>query len=359
MRIVCDGGIRPGRRRRAAGRGRPFGRGRPVAGLRAVIIARVSTRLPLLLDVDTGIDDAVALVCACGANEIALVGVTCVAGNVGLERVVPNTRHVLALAGRAADVPVGVGASRPLSGAAPFRAAQAHGDSGLGHARVPASDVSGPWAPTLIVEAARRHAGRLVLVATGPLTNVALAMHEEPALPDLLDRLVFMGGAFRRPGNDTPTAEFNVAADPEAAHFVLTGFAERGHSPIAVGLDVTSRVLVSAADFARLPSGGDLHGLLAEALAYSFDHSRSRGGADTMVLHDPLALAVAIDPSLVVLEHVHVGIETGNGLTRGQTVVDWAGHWERDPNLHVALDVDPAVASGRILALLGRALTRR
>ena len=164
----------------------------------------------LLIDVDTGIDDALGLLHACAAPEAELLGVTTLSGNVDLERATRNTRAVLALAGRA-DLPVWAGCDRPLLRKRED-ASDVHGGSGLGHAVLPDP---GPLADTRhaidqILALAKAHAGELVLVATGPLTNVAAALTREPALPKLVKRLVLMGGAFQGGGNTTPAAEFNI-----------------------------------------------------------------------------------------------------------------------------------------------------
>ena len=197
---------------------------------------------PLFVDVDTGIDDAFALLLACAAEGAALVGVSTVVGNVSLESATRNTRAVLALAGRA-EVPVAPGAANPLA-AEPRDARVVHGAAGLGYASLP--DPPEPrhahHAVDAIVAAAHAHAGRLILVATGPMTNVALAVMREPELPRLVRRFVIMGGAYAEPGNVTPSAEFNIWHDPDAARIVFRAFGGPGGAPVvAVGLDVTRK----------------------------------------------------------------------------------------------------------------------
>ena len=199
-----------------------------------------TARTRLIIDVDTGIDDAFALLYACAHPDVELVGVSTVAGNVDLARATRNTRAVLALA-RRADVPVWPGCAQPILHA-PRDASIVHGVSGLGHAELPEP----PAAPApehaidAIIAQARARPGALRLVATGPLTNIAAVLMREPALPRLIERLVLMGGAFREAGNVTPAAEFNIWHDPEAARMVFRAFAADGAAPlIAVGLDVT------------------------------------------------------------------------------------------------------------------------
>ncbi len=196
----------------------------------------------LFVDVDTGIDDAFALLYACAEPQARLVGVSTVVGNVSLANATRNTRAVLALAGRA-DIPVAPGAAVPLA-PEPRDARAVHGATGLGYASLsdPAEPAHAAHAVDALIAAARTHAGRLLLVATGPLTNIALAAMREPELPRLVKRFVIMGGAYLGGGNVTPSAEFNIWHDPEAARIVFRAFGGPGGAPvIAVGLDVTRR----------------------------------------------------------------------------------------------------------------------
>jgi purine nucleosidase len=194
----------------------------------------------LILDVDTGIDDAPGLLYACATPQATILGASTVAGNVDLARATRNTRAVLALAGRA-DIPVWPGCDRPLMREAQD-ASLVHGGSGLGHAILPEPPAveDAQNAIDQIVAAARTHFREVVLVATGPLTNIAVALMREPELPKMLKRLVLMGGAYREGGNVTPAAEFNIWHDPEAAQIVFKRFGGEGAAPlVAVGLDVT------------------------------------------------------------------------------------------------------------------------
>ena len=245
----------------------------------------------LFVDVDTGIDDAFALLYACAETAARLLGVSTVVGNVSLANATRNTRAVLALAGRA-DVPVSPGAAFPLA-PEPNDARAVHGATGLGHATLP--EPPEPAEPShavdAIVAAARAHAGRLVLVATGPLTNIALAAMREPELPRLVKRFVIMGGAYTVHGNVTPSAEFNIWHDPEAARIVFRAFGGPGGAPIvAIGLDVTHKVTIDGADLEALAARcGDsarakaLTAFLAELGAVLF---RADGRADGAALFD-------------------------------------------------------------------------
>ena len=224
---------------------------------------------PLVIDVDTGIDDAFALLYACAHNEAQILGVSTVVGNVSLAAATRNTRAVLALAGRA-DIPVWPGAATAIS-IAVRDASDIHGKSGLGHAVLPDPDepADALHAADMIIAAARSHSGRLVLCATGPLTNIALAVMREPELPRLVKRFVIMGGAYADSGNVTPAAEFNIWHDPEAARIVFRAFGGVGGAPvIAIGLDVTRKTIIDESDIAAIESriAGKPHGRQADPL---------------------------------------------------------------------------------------------
>jgi len=303
---------------------------------------------PLVIDVDTGIDDAFGLLFACASPRARVVGVSTVAGNVDLERATRNTRAVLALAGRA-DIPVWPGCAAPILHA-PADASVVHGVSGLGHAILPEPppDEGAPNAIDQIVANAHALKGDLVLVATGPLTNIAAALMREPALPRLVNRLVLMGGAFREAGNVTPTAEFNIWHDPEAARVTFRAFGGDGAAPlIAVGLDVTHQTQLVPADLealaarcAGLRGAPALMGFLTDSGRYYFDLMEQWGRGRVLTMHDPLAIAAAIDPSLITTQRVAVDIETAGALTSGMTVADWRGVWKRRPNADVAVAVE-------------------
>jgi purine nucleosidase len=199
-----------------------------------------------------------------------------------------------------------------------------------------------------ILAAASAEPGALTLVATGPLTNIAAALLREPALPRLLGRLVLMGGAYREGGNVTPAAEFNIWHDPEAARIVFRAFAADGAAPlVAVGLDVTRQAQLRPADLdhlerrcSGLPHGPALLRFLHDSSRHYFDTMEKHTGARVFTLHDPLAVAAAIDPSLIVTQRATVEVETTGTLTSGMTVADWRGVWGRPPNVDVAIEVE-------------------
>ena len=317
-------------------------------------------RMPIILDVDTGIDDSLALLYACASPEAKLVAVTCVAGNIDLDNVQRNTRAVLELAGRA-DVEVALGADRPL--VRPLVVAPiTHGPRGLGYAELPepTQPASNRAAADLLVDEARRRPREITLVAVGPLTNLAVALKLEPALPSLVRRLVIMGGAYRVPGNTASTTEWNAQWDPEATKAVFDAFgaeavqasresADLPARPLALGLDVTETAKLTPEHLAAIAAGcGDdpaaprlpMVRYLADALRFYMEfHSRYDGFYGAFI-HDPLALAAALDPSLVRAEALTVDVELTGTLTAGETVTDWRRVWGRPPTLDVAVEAD-------------------
>jgi len=303
---------------------------------------------PIVVDVDTGIDDALALLYACAHEEAHILGVSTVVGNVALSAATRNTRAVLALAGRA-DLPVWPGAATALS-VSVRDASEVHGRTGLGHAVLPEPQEPERvvHAVDAIVAAARAHAGRLILVAVGPLTNIALAVMSEPELPRLVKRFVMMGGAYAEPGNVTPSAEFNIWHDPEAARIVFRAFGGVGGTPvIAIGLDVTRKTIIDEGDVTAIAArlSGKRHGpaltrFLEDSSRYYFERMEKSHGRRIFTMHDPLALAVAFDPTLVETRRAAVDVETSGRLTTGATIVDWRGQWGRLANAEVAVKVD-------------------
>ena len=321
--------------------------------------------VPLLIDCDTGIDDALALLYAAASPEAELTAVGCVAGNVQLEHVVRNTQAVLELAGRA-DVEVAAGRAEPI--ARPLRIADdTHGPTGLGYAELPlpSTRVSQRDAAELIVAEKRNRPGEHTLVTLGPLSNVAVSLEREPDLPRYLKGLVMRVGAYRAPGNTSPTMEWNAGVDPEALAATLAGWeaVEGAARPVAIGLDVTERAKMTPARLERLAAaagGADLPivELVSEALRFYFGfHSRYDGFYGAFI-HDALVVAAALDPGLARTEAVRVEIELEGRWTTGETVTDWRRAWKRAPNVDVAVEADSEVFFERFIERVG-ALARR
>jgi len=283
----------------------------------------------ILLDCDPGHDDAIALLLALASPEVELVGVTTVAGNQTLAKTTANAIRVLELAGRG-DIPVAAGADRPLVRELRV-AANVHGETGLDGPDLPQPRAQ-PEGEHAVDFLAGRIAGR-TLVATGPLTNVALLLARHPeARPE---RLVLMGGAIAE-GNVTPAAEFNIWADPEAAARVF----ESGLDVTMVGLDVTHKALMTRAHADALRAAGRVGRTVAELWDFfSAFHRRTYGSEDSPI-HDAVAVAHVVRPGLVETAYRNVEIDCASELSRGRTLVDLWRRTGKEPNVHVAVDVD-------------------
>src|SRR6188472_406035 len=300
--------------------------------------------IPILLDCDPGHDDAIALLLALGSDELEVRGVTTVAGNQTLEKTTANAIRVLELAGRA-EIPVAAGAARPLV-REPRVAADVHGETGLDGPELPPPQAE-PSARHAVDFLAERVAGT-TLVATGPLTNVALLLARHPeARPE---RIVLMGGAIAE-GNVTPAAEFNIWADPEAAQRVFTS----GLDVTMVGLDVTHKALVDGEHAAQLRRAGRIGEVVAELLEFYGGFHRATYGWDGSPIHDAVAVAHVIDPTLLEVERLNVRVDTcPEELCRGRTVVDLWRRTGLEPTADVAVGIDPE----RFVHLLQERLAR-
>lgn len=250
-------------------------------------------RVPLILDVDTGIDDALAIALAVSSPRAEVLAITTVAGNVAVEQATANTLAVLDFLGET-SIPVHRGASQPLVRDL-HDARHFHGSDGLGESNLVCGErpLGRDRGPAAIIRLAHDWPGQLTLVCLGPLTNLAIALNVEPELPRLVRRVVAMAGAFNVGGNVTAHAEFNVYVDPEAAAQV---FANRALDLTVLGLDVTQATALPkpvwerAAESAALP---------AQLVARLCPWMHRRHGKTGMFLHDPMAVAAALDPSLV------------------------------------------------------------
>jgi len=309
----------------------------------------------VFVDVDTGIDDAMALVYLLASPDADVVGIASTGGNIHVEQVCANNLGLLELCS-APDIPVSKGADDPLCGQWP-RHSKFHGPKGLGYAELPrtARRLTGYDATTAWVEAARAHPGTLVGLVTGPLTNLALAVRAEPALPTLLKRLVIVGGAFTDDTN--PLAEWNIRVDPEAASEVFAGWSGQRQLPIVCGLDLTRRVAMTPDTMARLATEASEAGpsrlieVLENAMRFYFESHRTRGYGYTAYMHDPLAAAVALDPPLVATRAATVDVELADNPSRGITVADWSG--SRNPNALIGVGVEPTAFFDRFIERVG------
>ncbi len=292
--------------------------------------------LGIVIDCDPGHDDAVAILLALARPDLRVLGISTVAGNAVLESTTDTALRVLALVGRQ-DVEVAAGAAHPLHG--PLRTApHVHGESGIEGSPLPApaSTAIAEFAPHAMARWIRGATGPVVLVPTGPLTNVALLLDEHPDLRERIAHICLMGGSLTE-GNITPAAEFNIWADPEAAAIVFGS----GIPLTMIGLDVTHRSIVWEAERrALLDEGGPVARTVAGLLAYFQGfHERTYGWAGTPI-HDAVAVAHLAAPGLVRTAAVNVEIETEGLWTRGRTVADLRRVTGRAANAHVGLDID-------------------
>ena len=324
------------------------------------------SRIPVVLDVDTGIDDALAILLALASPELDVVGVTCVAGNVPIEQVVRNTLGVLALGG-AGHIPVAIGAAAPLARRL-TTATFFHGANGVGGVSLPAPVLAPTDEPAdaFLVRMARHYRGELAIVGVGPITNVARACRRDPTFADHIARLVLMSGAATVPGNVTPAAEANAYNDPEALAVVVEAFGLHGSETsrwggarfTMVGLDVTLQTLFPAQDHAALAASLHVRSLIAQAshaLLGPYIAADIAAGLTGSALHDPLAVDVLAHPEIVTAKAAKLDVETVGVHTRGATVANLSGHVELlvphgdaddcaglvpvAPNCHVAVDV--------------------
>jgi purine nucleosidase len=309
--------------------------------------------VPLILDVDTGIDDSLALLFAAADPAADLVAVTTCAGNTSLDLVTRNTLAVLELAGRT-DVEVAAGRARPLCQPL-LTTPETHGPEGIGRAvlPLPTATASHRRAASLIVETARERPGEITLVALGPLTNIAVAVLAEPELPRLLKRLLIMGGTFSSSGNTTPVAEWNMTSDPEAAAIVYREFGQNGDPrPLTMGLNVTEKSKILPLHLEELRRRAGDHPIVEfveDSLGFYFDFHERYDGFRGAFVHDPFVVGAAIDPDLVETEARPVAVELGGTMSRGQTVADVRGSWGSDPNVDVAISGEGGLFIERLL----------
>ncbi len=306
--------------------------------------------LQLMVDTDVGVDDALALLIVLAAPEVELLGVCGVAGNVALNQVMRNIGVVLDVA-QAPPVPIYRGCANPLIGEH-RDAGGVHGEDGLGNTSFPPSrrPVADQHAALAIVETARAHPG-MTLLTLGPLTNVALALRLDPELPRRLGRIVVMGGTIRGQGNVTPAAEYNVWADPEAAHIVLNSGADLW----LVSWETTLDHMIPWKRWASLVGKETPKARFASAITRHIEgvlrHTFHLPG---FTIPDPLAAVVAVMPEAVRRAEPHaVHVELCGHHCRGQTVVDYHGVSGQAPNAHVVLEIEMEAVHALLEQALG------
>ena len=298
----------------------------------------------VILDVDTGTDDAVALMLAALHPEIDLIGACSVNGNVSLDFTTENTLRVFDHIG--VPVPVYRGLAKPLvredfpvpRGAPNPGTTNVHGD----YLDIPAatSTIQDVGAVEYLIETYRAATEEIVLIPVGPLTNIAAALRVEPRLAEWIPRTIIMGGAHHT-GNLTPRAEFNIWADPEAAHVV---FHAGLRNLTLVPLDATHKALVSLEDCAALRAlgtpAGDATATFVERRIRGYDEGQPMSRLGAAPVHDALCVAAVFQPDIITTERLYVTVETHGEVTVGETVIDVAGRSKQEPNMEVAFGAD-------------------
>ncbi|ATU93271.1 nucleoside hydrolase [Phyllobacterium zundukense] len=292
----------------------------------------------IIIDTDPGQDDALAILLAFASPELDVLGITAVAGNVPLALTEVNARKICELAGRP-DAKVFAGADRPLMRPL-ITAEHVHGKTGLDgpDLREPAMPLQKQHAVDFIIETLRdEEPGSVTLCALGPLTNIAHVLIRAPELAPRIREIVLMGGGFFEGGNITPTAEFNIYVDPQAAQIVL----QSGVPVVILPLDVTHKVLTTAKRVDRFRAMGTRSGDASVALLEFFERfDEEKYGSDGGPLHDPNVIAWLLKPELYGGRHCNVIVDAANELTLGMTVVDWWGVTDRSKNAFYIRDVD-------------------
>ena len=304
----------------------------------------------IIIDCDPGQDDAINLLLALSSpDELDVIGITTVAGNVPLHLTERNARMMCDIAGRS-DVPVFAGCSHPIVRPL-FTAENVHGKTGIDGVELfePRQPLERRHAVDFIVDTLlEADDAAITLVPTGPLTNIATAIKQNPAVTAKIKRIVLMGGAMREGGNSTPSAEFNIFVDPQAADIVFSC----GRPITAMGLDVTHQVLATARRIARIKALGNRAARATAGMLEFFSrHDSAKYGADGAPLHDPCTIAFLLMPELFQGRHCNIAIETESTLTLGHTAVDFWGVSRRPKNADWIYAVD---ANGFYELLTGR-----
>ena len=310
------------------------------AGERTAPFGTADRPIPLIIDSDPGLDDALAIGLAAASPEIRLLAVTTVGGNADVTRCTENALRLLHAYGRD-DVPVAEGAAGALLGSV-VRATEVHGESGIGDTVLPAAPgaARSEGAVALMARLLDESQEPVAIAPIGPLTNIALLLRLHPQLAPKISHLCLMGGSIGE-GNTTASAEFNIIADPEAADVVF-----RSGVPITmIGLDVTHQALLDRAAAAALRALGTASGRIAADLTdYALDRNLEWSGAATSAIHDAVAIAHLVVADLIAVARYHVTVDTTSGPARGRTVCDGLpyrlrrdGRW---PNADVGIVID-------------------
>ncbi len=316
----------------------------------------------VIIDTDPGVDDALALILALRSRELLVEAIVTVGGNVPIAQTTKNALRIIEMI-KPEKVPVVAKGKDPYGEKRSIRAESVHGKDGLGDLERFLSDDGVPLYPEIqlpddlpsaeevYLELLGRYPQELTIITLGPLTNIARILEVAPR-SFCPEKLIIMGGAIAAPGNVTPVAEFNIYADPEGARRVLTS----GLNPVLVSLDVTRKVRLSREQVSKIGEHPDpICRFVSHATKRALDFTWEREGIPSIPLHDPLAVAVAIEPDLVELVPLHVDVETKGEITRGMTVADRRpidARFKPPKNALVAIEVD----APRALKLIGEGI---
>ena len=289
----------------------------------------------IIIDADTGVDDSLAILYALRSPNFRVEGITTCFGNNNAEQSADNSLRLIKLSGCGYEVPVAVGANESLEGVFESAPAFIHGDNGIGNVELPKSTQKPLEEPAcdFIIRKAEELKGELIIITTGRMTNLALAFQKDPGLPGKVKRVVSMGGTLNAPGNITPYAEANIYGDAMAADIVL----KAGFNLMLAGLDVTMKTFITDKD----------------VLKFYFEfHRVSMGMANACVVHDPLAVLIAEDPSLGMFKMVRAGVEYGNEAFKGMIKTDsgFVPVLDRE-EIAVCVEVDSVKAVRRLFSV--------
>lgn len=303
--------------------------------------------IKVIVDTDTGVDDAMGCALALRSPELDVLAFTSVFGNVSVELTTENTAYLMEVFGRT-DIPLAKGAGRALVGNPSFTPF-VHGDDGVGNAGFEKAKIVKPIkqsAAELTVELARAHPGEITFIALGPLTNLALALAIDPDLPKYLPRVVWMGGATFVPGNVTAVAEADAWHDPESAQMVLQ---QAGWTVDMVGLDVTDDTILDESDLKRLQAGSAQGRYIAAMMPFYMNFYSAKLGKYACAAHSALTIAVVADPAIITATVQYpVQVELSGRHTRGMTIADRRTNnsnggdreWKDTPLTNILTDVD-------------------
>jgi inosine-uridine nucleoside N-ribohydrolase len=293
--------------------------------------------MKLILDTDPGIDDALAFILLKAMPEISLQAITTTHGNTTVQKCTENALKLVELLGME-DIPVAEGANEPLVKTLSV-AEETHGDTGLGHAVLPASKIKPVSinAANLIIDIVNANPGEITILCIGPVTNLALALLKEPSLRKKIKNVVSMAGTIHYPGNATPSSEYNVFCDPEAFDILLRS----GIDLTIVPLDVTYKCLFTKAHIERLKGArADIHTFIDRATAFYMDFHLEYQGIEGCAINDPLAAAILLKPELVTMRDYYVDIELHGDFTTAKLSADHFVALGNPPNAQVAMEVD-------------------